>query len=131
MREDIKVPESTDVYVIAVNEWNEEKAFQQWNIYLVNLKKEPIEMALILARGYSETHKSSTMRHGIGNIPAGEKRKIEMVDEQVFVLNNEYLVTYFHDGAMIEKTFTFPSNSITEENQVRLKKSKYRGVIAE
>lgn len=131
MREDIIIPESTDVYVIAVNEWNEEKAFQQWNVYLVNLKQEEIEMVLILARGYSEDRKTSTLRHGLGDLPAGDKRKIEMVDEQVFILNNEYLVTYLFEGKMIEKTFTFPANSIREENQKQLKDSVYKGVIAE
>lgn len=131
MREDIKVPESTDVYVIAESEWNEEKWFQQWNIYLVNLKKEPIEMVLILARGYSDDRITSTLRHGLGDMPAGEKRKVEMVDEQVFVLNNEYLVTYLYEGKMVEKTFTFPANSIKEENQIPLKDSDFKGVIAE
>lgn len=130
MREDIKVPESKDVYVIAVSEWNEEKWFQQWNIYLVNLKNEPIEMVLILARGYSEDRKTSTIRHGLGDMPANEMRKIEMVDEQVFVVNNEYLVTYLYKGKMLEKTFTFPANSIKEENQKQLMDSKFKGVIA-
>lgn len=131
MREDIKVPESTDVYLIAVSEWSEEKWFQQWNIYLVNLKQEEIEMVLILARGYSDDRKTSTLRHGLGDLPAGDKRKVEMVDEQVFVLNNEYLVTYLFEGKMIEKTFTFPANTIKEENQVQLKDSEFKGVIAE
>lgn len=131
MRKDIIVPESTDVYVIATNEWNEEKAFQQWNIYLVNLKREPIEMVLILARGYSDTQKSSTLRHGLGDIPAREQRKIEMVDEQVFGLTNEYMVTYLFEGKMIERTFKFPPNSIKEDNQKELKGSIFKGVIAE
>ena len=131
MREDIKVPESEDVYVIAVSEWNEEKWFQQWNIYLVNLKKEPIEMVLILARGYSDDKKTSTIRHGLGDMPPNEIRKIEMVDEQVFVVNNEYLVTYLYNGKMLERTFTFPANSIKEENQKQLKDSKFKGVIAD
>lgn len=131
MREDIEVPESTDVYVIAINEWNEDKAYKQWDVYLVNLKEEPIETVLILARGYSDTHKSSTLRHGLGDIPAGHKRKIEMIEDQVFILTNEYLVTYFYEGKMIEKTFSFSPNSITEENQITLKNSEYKGVIAE
>lgn len=131
MWKNISVPESKDVYVIAVSEWNEEKWFQQWNIYLVNLKQEPIEMVLVLARGYSEDRKTSTIRHGLGDMPANEMRKIEMVDEQVFVVNNEYLVTYLYEGKMLEKTFTFPANSIKEENQKQLLNSKFKGVIAE
>lgn len=131
MRKDIIVPESTDVYVIAVNEWNEEKAFQQWNIYLINLKNEPIETVLILARGYSIDKKSSILRHGLGDIPAREKRKIEMVDEQVFKLTNEYMVTYFYKGIMIERSFKFPPFSIKKSNQKKLEGSSYKGVIAE
>ncbi|HLW14436.1 MAG TPA: hypothetical protein VKX30_02930 [Flavobacteriaceae bacterium] len=131
MLEDLKVPESTDVYIIAVNEWNDDKAYQQWDIFLVNLKEEPIETVLILSRGYSDTHKSSILRHGLGDIPAGDKRKVEMIEDQVFVLTNEYLVTYFYEGKMIEKTFSFPPNSIKVKNQIKLKDSEYKGVIAE
>ncbi len=131
MRKKIEIPVSSDVYIIATNEWNDEKAFQQWNIYLVNLKREPIEMALIVSRGFSDSKKTSILRHGIGDIPAREKRKIEMVDEQVFGLTNEYMVTYFFNGKMYEKTFQFPPNSIKEENQQKLKDSIFKGVIAE
>ena len=131
MWKNIEIPESTDVHVIACWEWDEDKIFQQWNVYVANLKREPIEMVLVMSRGYSDDKKSSTLRHGLGDIPAREKAKIEMIDEQVFELHNEYLVTYLYDGKMIEKTFTFKPNSFIEDEQCKLADSIFKGIIAE
>ena len=73
MREDIIVPESTDVYVI-------HKRMERGKLFnngIFSELKGTYRNSFNLATGYSDTHKSSTMRHGIGNIPAGEKEKLK------------------------------------------------------
>jgi len=46
MKKDIEIPIAKDVYVAIVHEWNKEFLSKDWNAYIINNRKTPIEMAL-------------------------------------------------------------------------------------
>ena len=95
-----------------------------WNVYLINLKEEPIETVLISSKGYGEKDgekaKTSILRHSIGDVPARNFALIELIDEQVFGLTNEYWLSYYIKGQIYDKKFIFVPESIVESNLIRI-----------
>ena len=69
-------------------------------------------MVLIVSKGYEGERKTSVMRHGIGIVEAKSFAKIEMLQEDLFALNNEFFITYYADSKIYEKRFLFEKNSI-------------------
>lgn len=112
MRKDIKIPEVEGVYVAVVSEYNDTYNTQDWNAYIINDKNEPIEMVLIISTGYNDDKITSTMRHKLEVLPAKSFGKIELLQEEVLALTNNFLITFFEGNKMFEKTYTFPKNSI-------------------
>lgn len=101
-----------------------------WNAYLINDKNVPLEMVLIVARGYDEKDTTSTMRHTIKVLPAKSFAKIEFMEDTVLRLNNEFLVTYFEENTMFEKKFLFPKNSIKVSAVMDVPVLNKKGILA-
>jgi len=84
---------------IAVALESESVESKVWYVYLINLKKEPLENVLITSKGYGEKDgeqvKTSTLRHAFPVIAANSFKLIEPIDEQTFGLNNEYWLSYY------------------------------------
>jgi hypothetical protein len=114
LRKDIEIPEVNDVYVAVVNQYNKIYKTYDWNAYIINDKAVVLEMVLIVSRGYDDKRGTSTMRHKLEKLPAKSYAKIEMVQEDVLELNNEFVVTFFEDNKMYDKTFLFRKNSINK-----------------
>src|ERR1700733_10017962 len=95
-----------------------------WYVYLINLKKEPIENVLITSRGYGEKNgeqvKTSTLRHMFPVVEQGGYKLIEPIDEQTFGLSNEYWLSFYIGGQIYDKKFIFLPESIVEMNFTRL-----------
>ena len=104
-----------------------------WNVYLVNLKDEPIETVLVSSKGYGEKDgekvKTSTLRHSIGDVAAHNYALIELIDEQVFGLTNEYWLSYYIQGQIYDKKFIFVPESIVESNLIRIPVLNKPGVM--
>ena len=86
MKKDIEIPRVTGVFVAAVREENKEFRSMDWNAYLINEKNVPLEMVLIVARGYDGKESTSTMRHTIKVLPAKSFAKIEYMQDDVLRL---------------------------------------------
>ncbi|MEW7279374.1 hypothetical protein ABW636_12340 [Aquimarina sp. 2201CG1-2-11] len=114
MKEDIEIPEVKGVYVAVVKEWNEEFLAQDWNSYIINDLDTAIEMVLVVTKGYDEERKTSLLRHGIGKIEAKSFAKIEMLQEELLAMNNEFSVTFFADNKLYDKKYIFEKHTITE-----------------
>lgn len=114
MKKDIEIPLGKGVFVAAVLEENNDFQTRDWNAYIINSNSFPLEMVLIVTRGYDKKESTSTMRHTIKLLPAKSFAKIEFLEDQVLRLNNEFLITYFEENKMIEKKFVFKKNSIKE-----------------
>lgn len=130
MRKDIEIPEVKDVYIAAVKELHEEFKTEDWNAYIINDGKEPLEIVLITIQGYNATQMTTHMRHKIAILPAKGFAKIEFIEESVFKLDNFYSVTYFLNNKMYEKRWEFSANSIKESNAVTLPVMGKSGVLA-
>lgn len=114
MKKDIEIPIAKNVHVAIVHEWNEEFLSKEWNTYILNNRTTQIDMVLIVSKGYEGETKTSTMRHAIGVVEAKSFAKIEMLQEELFALNNEFFVTYYADNKIYERRFLFEKNSVNE-----------------
>ena len=130
MKKDIEIPIATNVYVAIVHEWNEEFLSKDWNAYIINNLSTPIEMALVVSKGYDGERKTSTMRYAFGVVAAKGFQKIEGVQEDVLSLNNEFYVTYYLDTILYEKRFVFEKNTVKESNLVTIPILEMDGVFA-
>ena len=97
---------------------------KNWNVYLINLKNELIETVLVSSKGYGlkegKNVKTSILRHSIGDVKAKSFALIEIIDEQVFGLTNEFWLSYYLNGQIYDKKFIFLPESIVESNMIRI-----------
>lgn len=104
-----------------------------WKVYLINLKDEAIETVLISSRGYGEKDgeqiKTSTLRHSLGNVEAKSFIQVELIEEQVFGLTNEYWLSYYLGNQIYDKKFIFVPESIVETNMIRIPLLNKAGVM--
>ena len=129
MKKDIEIPEVEGVYLAAVNQYNEAFKAHEWNVYLINDRRDPIEMVLIVSKGYAGETKSSVMRHKIEKLPPGSFAKVEYLQDEMLSLNNEFQVTFFAEGKMFEKKFLFRKNSINQKALQELPLIPENGVL--
>lgn len=115
MKKDILIPQVKDVYVAVVNEYNDIYKTHDWNAYIINDKDVNLEMVLIVSKGYNKTKETSLMRHKLENLPAKSYAKIELLQEDVLALNNEFKVTFFENNQMYDKTYLFRENMINTQ----------------
>lgn len=113
----------------AVPEENKELQSQDWNAYIINDRATPMEMVLIVTKGYDDKDSTSTMRHSIKDLPAKSFAKIEFLQDEVLRLNNEFAVTFFADGKMYEKKYLFEKNSINRKAIDELPVMEVQGIL--
>lgn len=109
---------------IAVVLMSETPEVKNWNVYLINLKNEPITNVLITSKGYGEKDgkevKTSLLRHFIGDVEAKSFAAVEAIDPQVFGLTNEYWLSYYIGKDIYDKKFIFLPESIIENNIIKI-----------
>lgn len=130
MKKDIEIPIAKDVHVTIVHEWNEEFSSKDWNAYIINDRTTPIEMVLVVSKGFKGDEKTSTMRHAIDTINSKSFEKIEVIQEEVVAFNNEFFVTYYADNKLYEKRFLFDSGRVTKANLKPIPIIEKEGVLA-
>ena len=130
MRKDIEIPEETQVYVVAVREWDKEFLSQNWFVYLVNNWDQTLGTTLVMSRGNDSDRKTSTLRHGLNDVPPGTAVKVELLPDEVLGFTNEYLLTFFADNKLYDKTFVFQPFSVKEENAKEIVVMEVEGVYA-
>ncbi|WP_417443463.1 hypothetical protein [Joostella sp.] len=130
MKKDIEIPVAEEVYIAAVNEWDEKHLSKTWYIYLINNRNTPLEASLLVSKGYAEEMKTTTMRHGLGDLDAKSFRKVELLHEDLFKLENEFFLTFFADNKLYERNFIFDAHQISESNQINIPLMDVEGVLA-
>tara|TARA_R110002051_G_scaffold71624_5_gene129431 strand:+ start:71432 stop:71779 length:348 start_codon:yes stop_codon:yes gene_type:complete len=113
-----------------IREWNEEFLDKDWNVYIVNNRTTVIEMTMVVSKGYDGERKTSIMRHTVGNLEPKSFKKVEVVQEDVLTLNNEFFVTFFDDKKLYEKRFIFEKNTVTECNLTTIPLNDKVGIFA-
>ena len=131
MKKDISPPEVTDVAVAVVPRI--ESGEDLWDIYLINLGEEPLENILITSQGYGSidgVDKTTTvLRHFHQQLGAQDSVRIEPIQPSLFGINNEYWVSFNAGGHMLDKRFTFPAGTISEDSVTELPVLERPGVI--
>ncbi|MAM19499.1 MAG: hypothetical protein ABGW91_12640 [Christiangramia sp.] len=130
MKKDISIPEVADVYVAAVQEYNEDFRTDDWNVYLINDSHQELEMVLIVSKGFDKKTETSVMRHKMQLLPAKSFAKIEFLQEDVLKLNNEFRVSYFQNSQMFDKKFLFKKGSIRKNAEKKLPVIPNKGILA-
>ena len=130
MKKDIQIPEVKNVHLAVVFEYNDIYKTDDWNVYVINNKNTDLEMMVIVSQGFSETKTTSVLRKKIAALPANSFAKIELIQPELFKLNNRFQVSFFEDNTLYEKTFIFKENSIKEGVLRMIPEIKKRGVLA-
>ena len=129
MKKDIHIPKVEDVYIAIVNEYNDIYKTQDWNAYIINDKDVDLEMVLIVTSGYNKDKMTSIFRKKLEVLPKKSFAKIELMQEDLFTLNNQFKVTFFENNKMFDKTYTFRKNTVNLKALQSLPLMKARGVL--
>ncbi len=130
MKKDIQILEVTGLEMAMVYEYNDVYKTDDWNVYLINNKKVPLEMLVIVSQGFSATKTTSLLRKKLAVLPANSFAKIEYIQPELFKLNNRFQVTFFEGNTLYEKTFLFKENTVKESALRAIDEIKKRGVLA-
>lgn len=119
MKKDIIIPQVENVFVAAVQEWNDDFMQKTWYAYLVNDSDYLLEGAMVVSSASGiidgEPRKTSMLRHAFVEIQPVSFVKIELIEDSVLVLDNQFMVTFFIDNVLYDKTYTFKAHSIHED----------------
>lgn len=106
---------------------------EMWDVYLLNLKEDPIENVLINSRGYGELEgeqmKTTVLRHFFNEVGPLQAHLIEPIQTKLFDIANEYWVSFTYDGYMYDKRYVFVRGSISEENFTNIPVLHRKGVM--
>ena len=120
MKKDIHIPKVENVYVAAMQEWNDDFMENTWYAYLINDSDEKLESVIVVSGASGlidgEERKTSQLRHVFAEVQPDTAVRIEMIEESVLQLNNSFMVTFFKDNTLYDKNFVFRANTITKEN---------------
>ena len=130
MKKDIQIPEVTEVAIAVVYEYNAIYKTDDWNVYIINNKRIALEMIVVVSQGFSKTKTTSLLRKKIEILPANSFAKIELIQPELFKLNNRFQVTFFEGNTLFDKTFIFKESTITEGALRMIPEIKKRGVLA-
>lgn len=118
MKSDIIIPEVENVFLAAVQEWNDDFMEKVWYVYLVNDSDLQLDGVMVVSKAFGtldgEMKKTSLLRHAFVEVPAVSVVKIEMIEKSVLALNNEFMVTFFIGNTLYDKKYIFKANSINE-----------------
>ncbi len=123
MIKDLPLNEVKDIGLAVVLE-EEFSTQKSWKVYLLNFKKEFINNVLVSSKGYGiykgEEVKTSVLRHFLGDISPGSFKLIEPIEEHLFSLNNEFLLSFYIGTTIYDKKYIFLTESVVESNFIRI-----------
>lgn len=130
MKKDIPVKKVTDVAIAALP--NAEDP-QFWDVYLLNLKDASIDNVLITSRGYGliddEKRETTQLRYFYETIGPEMAVKVELLDSNLFLLANEYWISFNYQDYMYDRKYVFMPGSFMEENYTLLPIINQRGIM--
>ncbi|WP_452227318.1 hypothetical protein [Lacinutrix cladophorae] len=129
MKKDIDIPKVEGVYLAVVNEYNDVYKTQDWNAYIINDKDVDLEMILIVTSGYSEDKMTSIFRKKLDKLPRKSYAKIELMQEELFAINNQFKVSFFEGNTMFDKIYTFRKNTINLKALQAIPLMQVKGVL--
>ena len=112
MKKDIENREVLDIGIALIPDTDKEHG-RLWDVYLVNLKEEPITNVLINVTGQNEQGegRTSTIRYHIPELAALSYQHIEVMLPQVAKLTNQYWLSFQHDNYLFDKKYIVPADA--------------------
>ncbi|WBM74008.1 hypothetical protein [Saprospira grandis] len=87
-----------------------------WDVYLLNLKKEPIKQLIVSARGYGRLNdkevETANIRYYFEEVPSGSFQKIEPLHKDLVQMANEYWISFLWKDYMYDRKYVFVAGSI-------------------
>ncbi len=128
------INEATDVEIAVVPETNIDGSIT-WFVYAINIGEKILTNILIQSSGEGEIDswpvKSSVLKHFIDELLPGKATKVEMLIEDVFILKNNYWVSFYIGSTIFDKQFFFSPNSITIKNCFPIPHLQLNGILAQ
>lgn len=120
MQKDISIPEVKNVFMAAIREWNDDFMANVWNVHLINDSDDELHDIMVVSKAFGtldgEMRKTSLLRHALVEMPPTSSVKIEMIEDSVLALNNEFMLTFFIGNTLYDRKYIFVANSIKDEN---------------
>lgn len=120
MKKDIIIPKVENVYVAAIQEWNDDFMQKTWYAYLINDSAEKLETVIVVSNASGiidgEEKKTSMLRHAFVEVLPNTAVKIEMIEDSVLALDNSFMVTFFKGNTLYDKNFIFKAGTIDESS---------------
>ena len=129
MKADIVISKVENLHLAIVKEYNSIFKTNDYYAYLINEKTIDLEMILVVSKGFDGVEETSIMRHKIEKLPANSVAKMELMQEEILKLNNEFKVTFFEDNKMFEKNFLVKKHTVKEGALRNIKAINKRGVL--
>ena len=113
MKKDIDFAPVTGVKIAIAKE--EKETGTEWSVYLINYNLIELTTVMITSQGYGqmkgELRKTSTLRHLIQELGSNSFARVEPIDPAVFLLTNEFWVSYYILDKIFDKKFIFTPGS--------------------
>ena len=131
MKKDINFHPVTGVKIAVAKE--EINGVEEWAVYIINQNLIELNTLMITSKGYGMIHGekkvTSTLRHMIQELGPLSTAKVEPIDPQLFVLNNEFWVSYYILDQVFDKKFIFVKGSMNKENLSFIPEINLYGVL--
>ncbi|TDS57912.1 hypothetical protein [Myroides indicus] len=135
MKKDIEIPLVKDIEIVIVKEFNTDFQQDAWYAYLFNNSNLPIEAVMIVSEAEGiidgERRKSSLFRHAFPLVSQNQSQKIELLDENIFQLTNTFMLSFFQNGKLFDKKYSFSAGSIGDEKLKDLSFTDKKGITAQ
>jgi hypothetical protein len=106
---------------------------EEWSVYIINLNLIELHTVMITSKGYGningEEKKTSVLRHLIQELSSESVAKVEPIDPEVFVINNEFSVSYYILDQIFDKKFIFTEGSMDPSNVRMIPELGLEGVL--
>ena len=104
-----------------------------WDVFLLNLRGEEIKDVLVNSKGYGEIDgekvKTSQFRFYFEKIDGNTAIPVEQIQTDMFVLTNEYWISFSYDGYMYDKKYIFVKGSLDRMNLTNVPYIGKKGVM--
>lgn len=132
MLRDIPNSEMPNIAVAVIQETNENRELE-WNVYFINYSPLELTGVLVSSKGWGEIDgeqkETSVLRHFLDKVEPLSYVKIEPIQEDVFVLFNQYWVSAYNHSEMIEYKFIFAPNSIDLDKAEQVSLINKKGIV--
>jgi hypothetical protein len=134
MKKDIVRPKVEDVSMAVVLEKDAANGQpREWAVYLINRKDVALRNVLIASKGYGNIDgqeiRTSVLRHFFEDVGPQSSTKVERIMEDVFGLNNEYMLSFYIGSDIYDRKYIFVPESVNDGNLVKVPILGLKGVL--